>query len=1271
MTRTTASTVPRQTDQLDQGASQRPNCYLPARCEPTVESRAAAQVASGYQKGILANITEQRTWRLRWLLFSDLHFKHHDLDQVQQTAQWIVAQAERHQVARAVVCGDLLTSRTNQHTKVLSACYRFLSNLSDVVPRIHILLGNHDLAYRRDYQTTALDALNIRRLAPYVSLYSTVSYHEWDGRSVLLLPFREEQNELIEAIAALDANKASKTVAFAHLAINKAITQRFTIRPDRDLDNDPPATTSVTYRGFTGPDRFASLARTFTGHFHSHQTITQEASRHTEDALRGSITYLGSPLQLSWGDLYDEKRGVVLFDPETLEHELLINPYGVDYTTADLHRVLDGQIDESAVKDKHVMLLGKLTLSKYTTARDTLLSLQVRSVRKWTPIGFTLQHTHHAPISGLGMSVPASDALLQGSERPPMEDNIAPPTSTEGVPVSTQGAEPHAETFDLAAEVREYVTSLHLDSSLFSLQDELVRVGHRIIQAAREIAGGEGHVKLDHQDFHDRSSQAVGTSTATEMAGLSTHVFVAEPHTLTIANFLGVQNTIIIDFRHDIPRGLTFLVGDNGSGKSTLVEAMVWCQFGRCVRDRLAVNDVVNDNVGKNCSVKLEFANGYAITRYRKHKTHGNRVVIALRGEPQPQFEHPDARKTQEAINELLGTDYDTYARTVVLGQGGAASFLNSTPAQRRDLIEGLLGLSILEQCGQVSRLLLRDMDSDTDEVKMELEDLIRQMDNRKQRLHYLERAGKQLENDMDAALASWNAAIRDHASTRIRMRRQEPFRKAYVPSGYGIAEHDTSATAFDQRSSAASNGSRALELSIDLNSQISELQHQIGTKRKSLQLLESSYACHIQEQRRLACHIREQRRLHWLQQELSQRLKASMTGPHPLGLRQRFHGILTWILDFLLLRGKGLLRMTGTPFLDRSQEIIKLATQKHNQEVAINNLRQEIGRNMLQMQSMKSQKTLAIDNVIGVGQNLAHRVQAAISHALIIHEQLAQVTRTRQTCEYLRQQVTVKESEAESYNRLIETDNSSLQLLQSRYGDLTTKLQDLAANRELFAFWTSALTKSSRGGTASSLLHGTTNFREHMFEKSLPELNALLAQILMVLYDDDTQHAQMAMGMLRSLLYGDSEATHHDKMVDGTSTPSSSTAGSQVLDRKLAVHHSLAYGKRSSGERKRVDLALFFALLQLARARSAHRAHYVLVDEVFDSLDEAGQAAVVRWCGAMSQTLVGWTVVITHSQYLIERDLKEEESKISVVRAKMGQKGTELFVHGRRIGGD
>ncbi|KAL7916589.1 P-loop containing nucleoside triphosphate hydrolase protein [Trichoderma velutinum] len=1137
---------------------------------------------------------------VRWMLLSDLHFKHHDRDRIWQTAKWIVAEAERNKVKRVVICGDLLTSRTMQLTHVLSACYQFIGLLSDVVPRVHILLGNHDLSYRRDYQTTALAALSINRLAPYVSLHSGIAHHEWDGRRVLLLPFREDQDELTDAVAALSPSEASKTVAFAHLAINRAITQRHIVSSGVDK---PRAMSSITYRGLTGPDRFASLARTFTGHFHSHQTIRNNVD------LQGSITYLGSPLQLSWADLYDERRGAVLFDPETLEHELLINPHAVGYTTANIHQVLDGQMDKAAVADKHVMLVGELSHQKYVTARDRLTSpqLEARSVRKWTPAGFAL-NADHTSFGGLGASVPESDAAVQLSEKP-ADNGKSPETTIGGVSDSEADIEPQTAKLDLPAEVRKYVESLELDETSLSRRDELVRVGQRIVQISREMADQDEEAELNHRNFLDPSSQAVGTKTATELAGPSTHVFVAEPRMLTITNFLGVQGNITIDFRKDLPRGLAFLVGENGSGKSTLVEAMVWCQFGRCIRSGLLVDDVVNDNTGKNCSVILEFANGYTIARHRKHKTHGNRVVVSLRGEPQTQLELPDPRTTQEAINELLGIDYETYVRTVVLSHESAASFLSSTPAQRRNLIEASLGLSMLDQCGQVSRSLLRDIDNDMDEVQSKMKGLLMHMEHMERRLADVDRIRKRLQNEKEEACTSLEMALQELATAESRMNRLHSSEEN-TPFGPQYAE-------------------------------ISMLHDQATFEKENLQWLEKSYV-QIQKQK----PAEPTKWLGQLQRQISQRLRI-MADAHPVGLSKLLHATTMFILRLRLMTIRGLLRISGTSS-DGSQVT---NVQNDSEKAAVNSFREDIkdGTSRLQRLRHEADRIIALEEL-------------AIKKAVTIKKQLTQFIQAQKACEEKQQQLTLKEKEVNMYTSLFEDEQSSVHLLRSEHDTLANTHKELDANRELFDFWSSALTKRiprASSPSTKSKAKASANFRDHVLGKTISELNTLLVQVLTMLYDD-TRHARgMATGMLRSLFESDSIVT--------TMNPSLSSSG-PVLNRTLAVNSSLAYGKRSGGERKRVDLALYFALLQLSWARSAHRAHYLLVDEVFDSLDEAGQAAVVRWCGLMSQT-VGWVVVITHSRFLVERDLGEDVDKLMVVRAKMGQKGTQLTVDGRKIG--
>lgn len=1050
--------------------------------------------------------------RVRWLLLSDLHFQQHDLDRVQQTANWIVAEAARNQVKRVVVCGDLLTSRTMRPTHVLSACYRFISNLIDVVPRVHILLGKHDLAYRRDYQTTALDALNIKRLAPYVSLHSVVARHEWDGRRVLLLPFREEQNELTEAVAALRANEASNTVAFAHLAIDKAITQRYVV--NAGVEN-PRAAKSLTYHGLIGPGSFASLARTFTGHFHSHQIITQEQPDRDKTDLRGSITYIGSPLQLDWADLYDEQRGVILLDPETLEHELLINPHAVGYTTADLQQIVDGHVDKGAVADKHVMILGKPTQFQHPMASDKLRTIGVRSVRKWIPPAFGLQ-ADRSSFGGFGAPVPACDTAVQPLEKTDQSREMGSTATTHNALANDPGAGSEDKSVDFSTEVLKYVGSLDLDQSLYSRRDELVRVGQRMIQASREIADQDKGVNVNYQDFLDSSYQAVNTRTATEMAGTSSpHIFVAEPRKLTITNFLGVQGTLTIDFREDIPRGLTFLLGDNGSGKSTLLEAVTWCHFGKCIRNGVAVDDVVNDNVSKDCSVTLEFANGYAITRYRKHKAHNNRVFISLHGDPQTQFEHSNTRGvTQAAINELLGIDYKTYKLTAVLSHESAASFLSATPAQWQDLIVAALGLSRLDQCGKLAELSLENIDRDVINVEAKLDDVAQRIKRTEGKFKSRQKKWKELEDKVEKASA-----------------------------------------------------------------EILEVEAQIEAGEEELRRLEISHS-RMQEQ------MPEQKH----------------TEP------------TSWLG-----------RLKGTS-----------SAQSHERTEAMKHPCRKMEEIRSRLKSLKDKERLAIGHTI--------RAQKA------------------------RETLQQKQNEAATYKGMAEAEQSSLSSLRSEHDTLAAKRRGLAADRELFLFWSSAMAKGTpHTSSSSSKKRAIATFREHMLRKSQPDLEDLLTQALTVLYDD-TRHARdMATGMLSSVFKWEESDLSSD------TTSSVFLAGGKRGRVLGAAIPSLSYHKRSSGERKRVDLALFFVLLQLARARSVYQAHYVLVDEVFDNLDEVGQAAVARWCEVMTQAeVVGWIVVITHSRLLAEqeRDLGVEGGKGLVVEVKMGEKGTELEVGGRRIGG-
>jgi hypothetical protein len=65
--------------------------------------------------------------------------------------------------------------------------------------------------------------------------------------------------------------------------------------------------------------------------------------------------YIDPPLWVFWSDLCDERRRVILLDPETLEQELIVNPHAVVYETVEAQEVLDGKLNVEVMQDKHVM----------------------------------------------------------------------------------------------------------------------------------------------------------------------------------------------------------------------------------------------------------------------------------------------------------------------------------------------------------------------------------------------------------------------------------------------------------------------------------------------------------------------------------------------------------------------------------------------------------------------------------------------------------------------------------------------------------------------------------------------------------------------------------------------------------------------------------------------------------------------------------------------------------------------------------------------------
>jgi DNA repair exonuclease SbcCD ATPase subunit len=139
-------------------------------------------------------------------------------------------------------------------------------------------------------------------------------------------------------------------------------------------------------------------------------------------------------------------------------------------------------------------------------------------------------------------------------------------------------------------------------------------------------------------------------------------------------------------------RGVMVVTGTNGSGKSSLLEAVGWAGWGQTLRGPSPVT------AEGACTVNLA-AGDVQVSRTRKGK---GKVLLewSTSGAAPTVYETPT--KAQEALTRELG-DFDRWRRTHVFTSVDAWGFADAPDAQRKLLLEQLLGLgcfdAALERC--------------------------------------------------------------------------------------------------------------------------------------------------------------------------------------------------------------------------------------------------------------------------------------------------------------------------------------------------------------------------------------------------------------------------------------------------------------------------------------------------------------------------------------------------------------------------------------------
>ncbi len=180
--------------------------------------------------------------------------------------------------------------------------------------------------------------------------------------------------------------------------------------------------------------------------------------------------------------------------------------------------------------------------------------------------------------------------------------------------------------------------------------------------------------------------------------------------TLSVKNFMSVGNqTQAIDFAD---KNLVLVIGENmdlggddagarnGTGKTTIINAISYVFFGEALTN-IRRDNLVNKTNSKDMLVSVTFEKNniqYTIQRGRKpqvFKFFANNIEQNTNeGSNEAQGEN---RETQQEINKILGMTHAMFKNIIALNTY-TLPFLSTKQAEQREIIEQLLGITILSE---------------------------------------------------------------------------------------------------------------------------------------------------------------------------------------------------------------------------------------------------------------------------------------------------------------------------------------------------------------------------------------------------------------------------------------------------------------------------------------------------------------------------------------------------------------------------------------------
>jgi DNA repair protein SbcC/Rad50 len=196
---------------------------------------------------------------------------------------------------------------------------------------------------------------------------------------------------------------------------------------------------------------------------------------------------------------------------------------------------------------------------------------------------------------------------------------------------------------------------------------------------------------------------------------------------LELEGFTSFRSRQNLDFSN---LDLFAITGPTGAGKTSLLDAITFALYGHVARfgKDATAKELVSQGK-ENLKVSFHFSIRsveYRVTRtWRKRpKTEESKALLEMRENDTWEKLETKEKGVSKRVEQILGMDFDTFTRVILLPQGKFDEFIKGKKDKRRDILRELAGFEIFERMRKQAQEQANRLNNEHKFVQLQLEEL-------------------------------------------------------------------------------------------------------------------------------------------------------------------------------------------------------------------------------------------------------------------------------------------------------------------------------------------------------------------------------------------------------------------------------------------------------------------------------------------------------------------------------------------------------------------